>query len=56
MTIKDHIDNLIASNAKHIAELSTEQEVKEWLSSLLWSVVGFINNYGGTQSKNDTQG
>lgn len=40
-TIKDVIDNLISANAKHIAELYTEEEVKQWLNSILWSVAGF---------------
>lgn len=41
VTTEELIDNLITANAKHIAELTTEEEVKQRLNSLLWTVAGF---------------
>lgn len=44
MTEEEFIKNIINANAKHVLDLKTEDEVKDWLNSLLWSVVGFMKN------------
>ena len=44
LKIKNHIDEIVEKNAEHILNLTTEDEVKDWLTSLLWSVVGICKN------------
>lgn len=52
VTIKEHINNLVESNAKHIAELKSEEEVKQWLNSILWAVAGFKQSINEEELEN----
>lgn len=44
LKIKNHIDEIVEKNSSHILNLTTEDEVKDWLTSLLWSVVGICKD------------
>ena len=55
VTIKEHINNLVESNSKHIAELKSEEEVKQWLNSILWAVAGFKQSIDEEELENLAQ-
>lgn len=43
-TIDEFIKCLVGSNAKHLIKIDNEDEMKGWMSSLMYSLVGFLNS------------